>query len=101
MKQHENDNFAHIQEYFEGKSLYDYDCRLAFRIRCELLKDIKGHFKDKYRRKGSEDALKCEDCTGDIVQTQSHCLVCLRWRDMVTFFKRMLAERLGEKLALE
>ena len=107
MEQHENDNFSKIQEYFEGKSLYD--CRLAFRIRCELVKDIKGNFKDKHRRKGGEDALKCEDCTGDTLQTQSHCLVCPRWGeirngleldrigDLVTFFKRMLAERLGEK----
>ena len=107
MEQHENDNFSKIQEYFEGKSLYD--CRLAFRIRCELVKDIKGNFKDKHRRKGGEDALKCEDCTGDTLQTQSHCLVCPRWGeirngleldrigDLVTFFKRMLAERLGEE----
>ena len=82
---------------------------MVFRIRCESVKEIKGNFKDKHRRKGGEDALKCKDCTGDIVQTQSHWLVCPRWgdirngleldkiRDLVTFFRQMLAEPLGEK----
>ena len=114
MKQHVNDNFGKIQEYFEGKSLYD--CRLVFKIRFELVKEIKRNFKDKHRRKGGENALKCDDCTVDTVQTQSTCLVCPHYKcghtkqchiinglkldkigDLVIFFKRMLAERLEEK----
>ena len=50
MKEHKNDNFKHVQEYFKDKSLYN--CRMAFRIRSEMVKDIKGNFSDKYRRKG-------------------------------------------------
>ena len=107
MKNHLNDNFKHIQEYFKEKSLYH--CRLAFRIRCELVKDIKGNFKDKFRRKGGEDALKCGDCVTEEIQTQSHCLICPRWADirtgvnldkiegLVTFFQRMISARLEEK----
>ena len=74
-----------------------------------LVKEIKGNYKDKYRRMGGEQALKCDDCGGDQVQTQSHCLVCPHWDNirgdldlekmdgMVTFFQRLLAERLQGK----
>ena len=91
-----------------GKSLDN--CRMAFRIRCELVKDIKGNFKDKYRRKGGDEALKCEECDEDVVQTQAHCLVCPCWEEIrrgldldqlegiVTFFQRLLVERLQSKI---
>ena len=64
------------------------------------MKDIKGNYKDKFKRLGGEDALKCDDCLSEI-QTQSHCLVCPHWEDirkgleldningLVTFFQRM------------
>ena len=83
---------------------------MAFRIRCEMVNDIKGNFKDKYRKKGGEEALKCDDCNQDQVQTQSHCLVCPHWEElrigldlgkiegMVIFFQRLLKERLQEKI---
>jgi hypothetical protein len=83
---------------------------MAFRIRCEMVKEIKGNFKDKYRRKGGEEALKCDDCDCDQVETQSHCLVCPHWNDirrgleldkmdgMVTFFQRLILERLRDKI---
>ena len=45
------------------------NCRMAFRIRCELVKDIKGNYKDKFKRLGGEDALKCDDCLSDEIQT--------------------------------
>ena len=82
---------------------------MSFRIRCEMVGEIKGNFKDKYRKKGGEEALKCGDCLSDQIQTQSHCLKCPHWEEirknleldklegMVTFFQRMLKERLNEK----
>ena len=83
---------------------------MAFRIRCKLVKDIKGNYKDKFKRLGGEDALKCDDCLSDEIQTQSHCLVCPHWEDirkgleldkingLVTFFQRLLLERSKEKI---
>ena len=83
---------------------------MAFRIRCELVNDVKGNFKVNYRRRGGEDYLNCEDCSEKTTQTQSHCLVCTRWDairtgldlntvdGMVEFFKRLLLERSKEKL---
>ena len=106
MSQHKQDNFKQVQEYMKGKSVDK--CRMAFRIRCEMVKEIKGNYKDKYRRMGGEQALKCDDCDGD--QVQSHCLVCPHWEgiredlDMdrmegiVTFFQRLLTERLKGKI---
>ena len=64
----------------KGKSVDS--CRLAFRIQCELVKEIKGNFKDKYRRKGGEDAILCDDCECKEIQTQSHCLVCPHWEEI-------------------
>ena len=102
-----NDNFKQVQEYMKQKSVHN--CRMAFRIRCELVKDIKGNFKSKYKRQGGEEALKCEDCSLDQVQTQSHCVECPHWtgiregldldtlEGLVTFFQRLLKERLKEK----
>ena len=77
MKKHENDNFKEVQSYMRDKSVYN--TRMAFRIRCEMVKDIKGNFKDKYRKKGGEEALKCDNCNQDQEQTQRHCLVCPHW----------------------
>ena len=81
----------------------------AFRIQCEMVKDIKENFKDKHRRKGGDQALMCDECEEDVVQTQAHCLVCPHWEEiksgldleqidgMVTFFQRLLRERLQGK----
>ena len=103
MQSHKNDNFSKVQDYMKGKSVES--CRMSFRIRCELVKDVKGNFKDKYKRKGGADAILCEDCDVREIQTQSHCLVCPRWENirrdlpletlegMVTFFQRMLLEK--------
>jgi hypothetical protein len=60
MKKHKNGDFSQPQNYMLGQVLTD--CRMAFRIRCELVKDIKGNYKDKFKRLGGEDALKCDDC---------------------------------------
>ena len=50
MMRHKNDDFSKVQNYLKGKALHN--CRMGFRIRCELVKDIKWNFKDKYRRRG-------------------------------------------------
>ena len=104
MRQHAQDNFKKVQDYLKGKSVDN--CRMAFRIRCEMVKEVRGNFKDKYRRKGGEHALNCEDCNSNQVQTQTHCLVCPHWEKlrtdldlskmegMVTYFQRLLTERL-------
>ena len=48
MMAHKDDNFKEFQPYMKGKSVENV--RLAFRIRCEMVKDIRGNYKDKYRR---------------------------------------------------
>ena len=107
MMKHKEDDFTQVQSYMNGKVVSN--CRMAFRIRCEMVNEVKGNHKDKYRRKGGEEALKCEDCHSNQIQTQTHCLTCPHWEDirkgleidkiegMVTFFQRMLKERLRER----
>ena len=104
---HKEDNFSSVQDYMKGKSVQN--CRMAFRIRCELVKDIKGNFKDMHRRKGGEEGLVCEDCDSKEIQTQSHCLECPHWEelrrgldtskidDLVVFFQKLMRERLRGK----
>jgi hypothetical protein len=70
-----------------------------------MVNEIRGNYKDKYRRIGGEEALICQDCTEGVTQTQSHCLVCPKWEqfrsdlelsnmpDLVKYFQRMLLER--------
>ena len=107
MKNVEHNNFREVQEYLKGKSIEN--TRMAFKIRCEMVEDVRGNFKDKYKKKGGEEALQCQDCDCGQVQTQSHCLVCPRWEDirtdlkldqiddLVKFFQRLLMERLKVK----
>ena len=47
-----------------------------------MVNDIKVNVKDKFKRLGGEEALKCDDCMIDQIQTQSHCLVCPHWEDI-------------------
>ena len=105
---HKNDNFKKVQDYMNGKVITN--CRMAFRIRCEMVKEIKGNCKDKYRRNGGEEALQCEDCSSQETHTQSHCLVCPHWEEirhglkldsiegMVSFFQKMLLEKSRSKI---
>ena len=101
-----NDDFRQVQDYFHIKSVET--CRMAFRVRTQLVKDIPGNFKNKYRRKGTDDSdagLRCEYCNEGEVMTQSHCMVCPAWaelrmgmdltdiKDLVIFFRRVLEER--------
>ena len=107
MRRHTDDNFKSVQNYMEGKSIDN--CRMAFRIRCELVSELKGNFKDKCRRRGGDQALICEDCDSEQTQTQNHCLECPKWEelrrgmdvskieDLVQYFQKLLAERLKKK----
>ena len=104
MEKHQNDDFRNVQGYMMEKSIEK--SRIAFKIRCEMIPEIKGNFKDRYRRKGGEEALKCQECSTGEIESQSHCLVCPRWDtirnglelhkldDMVIFFQKLLVERL-------
>ena len=107
MENVKEDDFSKVQEYLKGKSIEN--ARMAFKIRCEMVEDIKGNFKSKYKRQGGEEALLCQDCDCGEVQTQSHCLVCPQWEDirtgleleriedLVKFFQKLLIERLNSK----
>ena len=81
---------------------------MAFRVRSQLVPDIPGNLKNKYRRKGADDSdegLKCEYCKQGEIMTQSHCMVCPAWaelrmgldltdiKDLVKFFRMLLEER--------
>ena len=96
-----NDDFREKQDYFNCKSIENG--RMAFRIRSQMLDEIPGNYKNKYRI--DKDKLKCRHCTSDQVMTQSHCLDCSAWTqirkdldltnidDFVKFFRRMLLEK--------
>ena len=92
-----------------GKSVENI--RFAFRIRCEMVQEVRGNYKDKYRRKGGEAAVLRPECPAQEMETQSHCIVCPRWEDirsgleltciddMGVFLKKLLMERMKENLA--
>ena len=42
MEKNKNDNFKEIQSYMKRKGLHN--TRMAFKVRCEMLPDIKGNF---------------------------------------------------------
>ena len=102
------DDFSKIQDYMSGKVLEN--TRMAFKIRCNMVEDIKGNFSAKYKRHGGEEATICDECNERKIQTQSHCLVCPKWEeirsdldlqqidDMVKFFQRLLEERMKSKV---
>ena len=76
---------------------------MAFRIRSQMLDEIPGNYKNKYRK--DKDKIKCCHWTSDQVMTQSHCMDCSAWTeirkdldltnidDLVKFFRRMLLEK--------
>ena len=49
-------DFTKVQDYFSDKCVANG--RMAFKIRCQMLEDIPGNFKNKW--KGREE-LKCQD----------------------------------------
>ena len=101
-----DEDFRKAQEYFNDKSIYT--CRMAFKIRSKMVPEIPGNFKNKFRKKEGDDVdsgLRCKYCTDGVIMTQCHCLSCSAWeelrhgldltdiKDLVTFFRKMLAER--------
>ena len=97
-----HEDFTTVQPYFSDKSVES--CRMAFRVRTLMVKDIPGNFKEKFKKKG-EEALICTYCDDKQIMTQSHCLSCSAWeelrrgldltniRDLATFFRLLLKER--------
>ena len=98
------EDFRKVQDYFQDKSVEN--TRMAFRIRTEMVKEIPGNFKNKYRVKGTDtEGLICSECQEQAVMTQSHCLTCPAWSeirngldlskvsDLVVFFRKLLVER--------
>ena len=96
------EDFSEVQEYFKDKSVDN--ARMAFKVRCKMVEDIPGNFKEKYKRKGT-DGLMCSYCGEGKMMTQNHCLDCQAWTemrkgldltnisDLVVFFRKMLDER--------
>ena len=108
-----DNDFTEAQEYLKDKSIDN--SRMAFKVRSQMLSDIPGNFKNKYRVRGTtSDGLICEYCQEEEIMTQSHCLTCTAWSglregldldnitDLVVFFRRMMKERerVSEETAL-
>ena len=95
------EDFRETQKYFMDKSIENG--RMSFQIRTQMLKDIPGNFKNKFRN--DTEKLKCQHYAEDQVFTQSHRLECPGWmdikkdldlskiEDIVKFFQRLLNER--------
>ena len=95
------DDFREVPEYFMDKSIENG--RMAFQLRSQMLKEIPGNFKNKFRNE--KEKLICQHCSQDQIMTQSHCVDCPAWteikkdldlskiEDMVKFFQRLLNER--------
>ena len=93
--------FREMQGYFKDKSIENG--RMSFRIRTQMLDEIPGNFKNKF--KNDKEKLKCNHCASDQIMTQSHCMDCSAWADirndldlskiddLVKFFRKLLAER--------
>ena len=100
----QDEDFSDVQEYFGEKSVEN--TRLAFKIRTQMVAEISGNYKNKYRVKGTEkEGLVCMECQDDEIMTQSHCLTCTAWaelregidltniKDLVIFFRKLLVAR--------
>jgi hypothetical protein len=98
------EDFREVQQYFNDKSVEN--TRMAFKIRSQIIPEIPGNFKNKYRVKGTvNDGLICSDCQQGEIMTQSHCLAYTAWtelrdgldltdiNDLVVFFRKLLVER--------
>ena len=90
------------------------NARKVFRIMSQMVEEIPCNFKNKYsKRNNSSDQNKglfCPHCRNGQLFMQKHVLLCLKWAELrddlkmnsinnlVTFFKRFLAEK--EKMEL-
>ena len=79
---------------------------MAFKVQSQMVPEIPGNFKNRYRVKGTtSEGLLCDQCQEGEILTQSHCISCSDWsnlregldlisiKDMVTFFRKLLEER--------
>ena len=96
------DDFSSEQPYMNEKSVEVG--RMAFKIRCNMVEDIPGNFKNKFRTNGrnSDEGLECKHCQENVIMDQAHCLVCPAWedirqgldlysmKDMVKYFQEIL-----------
>ena len=92
-----NQDFSIPQKYLEEKSVDN--ARLAFRARSNMIKSIKGNFKNSFK-----DDLRCVKCSAE-TETQKHVLKCKGWeeqwrdlntdmiKDQVIFFHRFELEK--------
>ena len=95
-----HEDFRTIQGYMQSKSLET--TRMAYRIRCKMVKSIKMNFKNSYRN------LKCENCDTESLDSQDHAIRCAaleeqrrglelhKIEDLVEFFHWILKEK-GKK----
>ena len=70
---------------------------MAFMIRSQMVPEIPGNFKNKFRGRGTgSDGLASPYCIQGGVMTQSHWLACPAWSelhdDLVVFFRKLLVE---------
>ena len=99
-----DEDFSDVQEYFKEKSVEN--TRLAFKIRTQMVAEIPGNYKNKFRVKGTvKEGLVCMECQEGEIMSQSHCLTCTAWvelregldltniKDLVIFFRKLLLER--------
>jgi hypothetical protein len=70
LKDIKEDNFRQIQDYFNDKNLSN--ARLKFKIRSQMVEDIPGNLKNKY--KYNEEGLNCVQCRVEF--TQAHFTIC-------------------------
>ena len=71
-------DFTQIQPYMTGKSVHL--TRICFKTRCEMVPDLKGNFKQKYRVGVAGDVrLKCNFCNLGEIENQTHCAKCPKW----------------------
>ena len=97
-----DEDFHKTQDYFYDKCVEN--TRMAFKIRSQMVSEIPGNFKRKFKQKG-EEGLMCPYCQEGQIMTQTHCLQCPAWaeqreglqlnniEDMVVFFRKLLVER--------
>ena len=102
LKDIKDDVFNDEQPYMHEKSISAG--RTAFKIRCHMVQDIPGNFKNKFRKRGGgeNEGLVCTHCQEEVLMNQAHCIVCPAWEDirqgldmreildLVKFFQRML-----------
>ena len=65
----QNDNFKYLQKYFYDKDINK--ARLKFKIRTQMVDNIPGNFKNKYKLSRSSNCLRC-----NVQLSQDHIKVC-------------------------